>query len=59
MGLSRHVLDMIEKTGRSLRQDAVEEEDSSEVERTRREKRESAFYDVISVTKFGEILPLW
>ena len=52
MGLSRHVLDMIEKTGRSLRQDAVEEEDSSEVERTRREKRESAFYDVISVTRF-------
>ena len=59
MGLSRHVLDMIEKTGRSLRQDAVEEEDSSEVERTRREIRESAFYDVISVTRFGEILPLW
>ena len=37
MGLSRHVLDLIEKTGHSMRQ---EEEDSSEVEKSRKEKRE-------------------
>ena len=37
MGLSRHVLDLIEKTGHSMR---PEEEDSSEVEKTRKEKRE-------------------
>jgi hypothetical protein len=43
MGLSRHVLDLIEKTGQSLRPEE-EEEDSSEVEKNRKEKRESPFF---------------
>ncbi len=43
MGLSRHVLDLIEKTGQSLRPEE-EEEDSSEVEKNRKEKRESTLF---------------
>ena len=40
MGLSRHVLDLIEKTGHVVRRNVDDDDDSSDAEKGRREKRE-------------------
>jgi hypothetical protein len=44
MGLSRHVLDLIEKTGHVMRRDADDDDDSSDAEKGRREKREFSIF---------------
>jgi hypothetical protein len=53
MGLSRHVLDLIEKTGHVMRRDADDDDDSSDAEKGRREKREFSVFGFGAGFSFG------